>query len=193
MNIRKAVKTDAPELAHLINIAGEGMPEYLWSGMAENGDTAMDTGIKRAGRDEGGFSYRNATVADLDGRVAGMVLDYLQPDPYDAGDIDTLPGVVRPLIELEAMEAGSWYVNAIAIHEPYRRRGLATALLALSETSALMAGTDRISIIVAARNKTAYNLYASRGYRERASKPIVPYPGCRHGGDWLLMVKHLNA
>lgn len=71
----------------------------------------------RAARESGGFSYRNAHVAERDGRVVAMLLGYRLPEPYDAGDLEALPSVVRPLVELEALAPGSWYVNAVAALE----------------------------------------------------------------------------
>ena len=60
--IRPATKADAHALADLINFAGEGLPLYLWKKMAEPGETAWEVGRRRAKREDGGFSYRNATV-----------------------------------------------------------------------------------------------------------------------------------
>jgi hypothetical protein len=36
-------------------------------------------------------------------------------------------------------------------------------------------------------------LYARTGYKERARAAVVPYAGAAHGGDWVLMVKELDA
>lgn len=191
MKIRKATREDAGDLAYLINIAGEGIPAWLWAGMAAQGKSAMETGIKRAAREEGSFSYVNATVAEENGNIMGMVLDYLQPDPYDTDGMEDLPDVIRPLIELEAIEPGSWYVNAIATYGKYRGRGVASTLLAASEEAAMLAGADRMSIIVAGRNTQACRLYKKLGYTDKAARAIVPYPGCQYDGDWLLMVKNL--
>ncbi|HEX6094114.1 MAG TPA: hypothetical protein VFZ07_12215, partial [Dongiaceae bacterium] len=58
---RPAVIEDAPILAELVNYAGEGLPLYLWGKMAAAGESAWDVGRRRAARDEGSFSYRNAT------------------------------------------------------------------------------------------------------------------------------------
>ena len=157
--------------------------------MAAEGESAMETGKKRAAREEGGFSYVNATIAEEDGNIMGMVLDYLQSDPYDTDGMQDMPDVIRPLLELEAMEPGSWYINAIATYEKYRGRGVASALLAVSEQAAVQAGACRLSIIVAANNRAACNLYRKRGYTDKAARTIVPYPGCLYDGDWLLMVK----
>ena len=62
MRIEDASIDQAADLAHLINLAGEGIPHYLWSDMAEEGEDPMAVGARRAAREEGGFSYRNARV-----------------------------------------------------------------------------------------------------------------------------------
>jgi ribosomal protein S18 acetylase RimI-like enzyme len=191
MNIRRAKRDDAGDLAQLIDIAGEGIPSLLWSDMAQPGETAMQAGMKRAAREDGGFSYRNATVAEEDGRVMAMLLDYRQPDPYEVGEVADLPGMIRPLIELEALAPGSWYVNAVATYEAYRGRGLATALLELSRQAAIDDGAGSMSIIVARENAPARRLYERLGYKDKASRPIVHYHGCVYSGDWVLMVRDL--
>jgi hypothetical protein len=48
---RPAAIDDANVLAELINYAGEGMPLYLWSQMAEPGEAAWDVGRRRAARE----------------------------------------------------------------------------------------------------------------------------------------------
>ena len=60
--LRQATPADAAVLAELVNYAGEGMPLYLWERMAGPGETAWDVGRKRAARDTGSFSYRNAAT-----------------------------------------------------------------------------------------------------------------------------------
>jgi len=192
MKIRPATPEDAPDLAVLINLAGDGLPVYQWWQMAGHGQDALHVGALRAAREEGPFSYRNSRIVEADGQVGGMVLSYQLQEPYDMGDLDRLPVVIRPLVELEARTAGSWYVNAIATHEPFRGRGLATALMKDCEALARAAGAEKLSLIVAAENERACRLYMKLGFREIASRPLCAYPGGPQGGDWLLMVKELN-
>ncbi len=111
MAITNARLEHARDLAYLINLAGEGIPEYLWNGMAIAGQSALDVGAQRAARNEGNFSYRNARVCCDGDALQGMVLAYRQPDPYDTGNLDDYPAPVRPLVELEAQAPGSWYIN----------------------------------------------------------------------------------
>jgi ribosomal protein S18 acetylase RimI-like enzyme len=191
MNVRDGTKNDAEHLAFLINLAGEGLPKFLWRQMAEAGQDPLAFGALRAMREKGSFSHRNATIVEIDGLVAGMLLSYPLPDPYDTSELDDYPAVVRPLVELEAQAPGSWYINAIATYEQFRGRGVASALMSLCENMAREAHASGLSLIVASENKVAHGLYLKLGYREIESRPLVSFPGGPEGGQWLLMVKNL--
>lgn len=192
MIVRDATVDDARHLAFLINLAGEGLPQTLWRQMAAPGQDWLAVGALRAAREEGSFSYRNAKVVEIDDSVAGMVLGYRLPDPYDLGELDDYPAVVRPLVELEAVVAGSWYINAVATYEKFRGRGVASALMAACEESARRTGASRISLIVASENRGAHALYLKLGYREIDSRPLVAFPGGPRGGQWVLMARELR-
>ena len=121
---RPATRADAAALAVLVDIAGEGLPAYLWSTLSAPGQSLLEVGRERAGREEGGFSYRNAIIAELGGEIAAALVGYRLDDPYELGDLDALPELVRPLVELEALAPGSWYVNVLATFPEFRRQGL---------------------------------------------------------------------
>lgn len=192
MNIEPAKKEDARALAYLIDLAGEGLPSFLWSMMAPGENSPIDVGAMRAMREEGGFSYKNARVIRSQSNVAGMILSYRLDDPYVVGDIENYPEVIRPLIVLESKVPGSWYVNAIATNELHRGKGIAKFLLENTEVEARSQGIVQSSLIVASENIAAKRLYIKLGYEPRASLPVVPYPGSRHAGFWELMVKDLS-
>jgi ribosomal protein S18 acetylase RimI-like enzyme len=189
LRLRPATKNDATELAQLIDIAGEGFGSFLWSQAAGPGETPLDVGRRRALREDGGFSYRNATVAQTENKIAALLLGYRLADPYEIGDIGGLPPMVRPLLELEAEAPGSWYVNALAVFPEFRGGGIGTMLLARAEEFARDTGAPRLSIIVADQNKGAKRLYQRTGYRTVARRALVPFPGFVHSGDWVLMTK----
>lgn len=193
MEIRNARPTDASQLAYLINLAGEGIPEYLWRGMVEGNESPLEVGARRAARSEGGFSYTNARVCVERDEMLGMLLAYRQPDTFELDGIADYPDVVRPLVKLEAQAPGSWYINAVATLEQYRGRGVARRLMADTELRAAAASCDRVSLIVASENVGAIRLYDRLGYDAVDSLPVVTYPGCLHGGNWVLMVKQLAA
>ena len=192
MRIRDATVSDVEHLAFLINLAGEGLPIFLWRDMAEPGQHPLAIGACRAAREEGSFSYRNAKIIEIDGVVAGMLLSYALPDPYNIEVMDDCPAVVRPLLELEAKVPGSWYVNAIATYEHFRGRGVASALMSTCEDIARGISATSLSLIVSSENRVAHGFYLKLGYEELASQPLIAFPGGPGGGQWLLMVKNLS-
>lgn len=191
--IRKAKLEDAAKLAELMNLAGEGIPAYLWKQMADADEDVMSFGARRVARPEGGFSYINAHVAVCGVDIAGMLLSYKLPDPYDPGAMDEIPSVVRPLVELETRVPGSWYVNAIATDSEYRGQGIGRKLMELAEQLARESNTEIVSLIVAEENTSAMGLYRKLGYQVIERRGIVQYPECRHTGDWALMNKKLRV
>lgn len=190
--LRKAAPADGPVLAELLNAAGEGLPLYLWSLLAGPGEDPMAIGGRRAAGSEGGFSHRHAHVALVGEQVAGMLLGYPLPDPYDDSGLADAPPVVRPLLELEAQVPGSWYVNAVAALPQYRGRGVGTFLMNIAEFLARAAGTPATSLIVAEDNAGALRLYQRLGYEAIDRRPVTRFPGCHHAGDWVLMRKRFR-
>ena len=196
VQIRPARKADAAALAVLIDMAGEGMASWVWSDMASGHQTAFEVGRMRAGRGEGDFSYRNAFVLterhDDAEEIAGMVLGFRLDDPYAMPDLAELPAPFRPLVELEAEAPGAWYLNAMAVFADFRGKRYGARLLETAEASARESGAMEIALIWAEENDLAAGLYRRFGYTERARWPIVPFPGARIGGDWVLLAKPLG-
>lgn len=188
MAVRPAERRDAADLARLMDIAGEGLPRYLWAQLAEPGEEVWAIGQRRALRDEGGFSWRHAAVAEVGGAAAGAVIAYRigAPEPPDA-----LPPMFRPLQELENLAPGSHYLNVLATYPEFRRRGVARLLLA--EAEARGGGAPETSLIVADRNAPALALYLACGYVERARRAIVKEGWACDSAEWVLLTKPLRA
>ena len=185
LDLRPAERADAADLARLIDLAGEGLPRYLWSGIAEPGEDPLAVGMRRALRDEAGFSWRNAVIAEAGGAVAGLTIAYrigAAPEPLDA-----LPPMFRPLQDLENLAPGSQYVNVLATYPAFRRRGVARRLLAAAE--AMGAGAAGMSIIVADRNEPALALYRASGYAEHARRAMVKEGWVCDSDAWVLLTK----
>jgi len=181
---RPAVIEDAPILAELVNFAGEGLPLYLWGKMATAGETAWDVGRRRAAREEGSFSYRNATMIEHDNQCY-EIPD--QPGPIAAD----LPAMFVPMQELENLAPGTWYVNVLAVVPQFRGRGLGTKLLALADDTARSLDKRGMSVIVSGANSGARRLYERCGYRERATRPAVKEDWVNEARDWVLLTKRL--
>ena len=190
---RAANPGDAKALALHIDIAGEGIPSWLWAQSADDSQSPIDVGIDRARRDTGGFSYRTAFVVERAGQVLGMALSY----PIDnAPDTDTsaLPTPIVPFIELEAQSVGTWYVNALAARAGSRGVGVGSHLMADVEHRARKAGYGTLSIQVYAQNIGAVRLYQRLGFKTVGQAPVLQHP-CQpyYTGDVLLLTKQIKT
>jgi len=193
-DIRAATPQDARTLAKLIDIAGEGIPNWLWTRMAADRQTPLDVGEERARRETGGFSYRNALVADRGGDVAAMMLGYPvgEPSEADRDAVADLPEPVRPFVELEHLSGGTFYVNALAALPGRRGSGLGTALMKAAEDKAAAAGITQLSVQVFEQNAHAVKLYDRLGYRVAETRPVLSHP-CQpyYDGRVLLLLKDI--
>lgn len=157
--------------------------------MAAEGQSPFEVGRARAMRDEGAFSWRNASIAEAEGQIAGALVGYPIDDPADPQAAAEASELVRPLLELEAEAPGHWYVNVLAVFPEFRGQGIGRVLLSHADALGRAAGTRGMAIIVASANDRAMRLYARTGYAEMARRPLTPFPGYGRGGDWVLMTK----
>lgn len=188
MIFRPATKQDAPALAELVNYAGEGLPLYLWTKLAKEGEDPWAVGRARAAREEGAFSYRNATVLEADGECAGCLIGYEiseAPKPIPAD----MPKIFVPFQELENLAPGTWYINVLAVQPKFRNRGLGAKLIGLAEETGRKAGKRGMSLVVADKNLGARRLYERQGYTQRASRKMVLEDWNTDNEAGLLLVK----
>ncbi|HML92183.1 GNAT family N-acetyltransferase [Methyloceanibacter sp.] len=189
---RPATLADAAALSVLVDIAGEGAPNRLWLDMAGPGHSALEVGRARARREEGGFSYRHATLAEVGDEIAACLIGYRLDDPYDLSGFEELPDTFQPLVRLEARAPGTWYVNVLATFPEFRGQGIGMKLLDVANERAREADASAASIIVGSWNEGAEKLYRRAGYRPAASEPAILPPEFPQSGDWLLMLRPLS-
>lgn len=188
MRIREATGQDADHLTRFINMAADDLPLHFWRRSVGPKGDPWAYGRERAARGTGNFSFRNAWLAEVDGAVAAGLLGYpaeTSPEPIDPGT----PGIFVPLLELEALAPGSWYLNVLATYDRSRGRGCGSALLAHAESLAREASLPEISLIAADTHLDARRLYTAKGYRERARRPLVRDDWVVDAGEWILMTK----
>ncbi len=186
---RWATADDAEPMTKLVNFAGEGMPVYLWTQLAEDGQSPWDVGRERARRESGSFSYRNTVVREEDGEVVACLIGYPLPDEPEPVDYDELPAMFRPLQELEDLAPKTWYVNVLAAFPEQRGKGYGGGLLAVAEEIARDANREGLSIIVSDANTGARRLYERPGYEEIATRPMHKDDWENDGENWVLLVK----
>ena len=184
--LRPARATDAAVLAELVNHAGEGLPLYLWRKMAKPGQSPWQVGIQRAGRHDGAFSFRNATIVEHGGQAAGALIGYAissapGPIPRD------MPPMFVPLQELENEAPETWYLNVLAVLPEFRGRGLGSRLLQLADETARTLGKTGVSLIVSDANIGARRLYERNAYVEIARRRMVKEDWISDGQEWVLL------
>lgn len=187
-SLRPATREDAVDLAILMDMASRGLVSWLWSTIAEPGQSALEVGRGRLrNRADLPSHYQRWIVAVCEGEIAGGFAGYVVPDPYDAGDISDLPDVYGPLLELEALAAGSWFLMAIAVYPDFRRQGLGSRLLEEVIATARQSSAERASLTVSTVNDAASRLYERHGFRESARRRAIGFPGSGDIGDWMLL------
>jgi ribosomal protein S18 acetylase RimI-like enzyme len=190
MLIRDAKASDADHLVRFINMAADDLPLHFWKKSAAPGVDPLAYGAERAARETGSFSYRNAWLAEVDGQVAACLLGYpTAPDPEPIQP-DT-PPIFVPLLELEALAPGSWYLNVLATCPQFRGKGCGSALLAHAETVTRQAGCATISLIAEDTHIEALRLYLAKGFVEMARRPVVKGDWAVDARDWILFAKPL--
>ncbi|MDX1384930.1 MAG: GNAT family N-acetyltransferase [Thermoanaerobaculia bacterium] len=186
---RAAEKADCAAIARLYSISSDGVADYIWTKLAEPGEDILEVGRRRYEREDSVFSYRNCTVAELEGRVVGMLVAFpMHVDPDARADEDP---VLAPYAKLE--EDDSYYICGVALFPDQRGRGIGSHLLAMAEDQARARGHRKLSLVVFEQNEGAHRLYLRQGWREVAREAIVPHPLIHYTGDALLMVKEIDT
>jgi ribosomal protein S18 acetylase RimI-like enzyme len=127
-------------------------------------------------------SYEVCSVAEVGGELAGVMAAF----PVAEGDrrsrrfvrLTALrlppwrwPALLRHLraagVVSPTPPVGTLYVDALAVDAPFRRRGVARALLAHAERRAAAAGLAGVALDTGLQNRPARELYEAAGYRER--------------------------
>lgn len=191
MLIREAKATDAAHLVQFINMAADDLPLHFWQRSVGPGGDPWAYGQERAAREKGNFSYRNAWLAEVDGEVAACLLGYPAEDEPSPVDPET-PAVLIPLLELEALAPGAWYLNVLATYAAFRGRGCGSALLVHAEGVARRNGHANISLIAEDTHLEALRLYAAKGYREVARRAVVKGDWQVDAREWILFTKALG-
>lgn len=187
---RPARKSDASEIALLVNIAVHGGIARGWaaSEAAEGTYDPIEVGRLDMMKD-GEFGWKSATIAEVDGAVAGMLLGYRKPDAFEPVS-DDVTGFLRPIEELEAEANGRWFISMLGVHRDWRGKGVGTALLAVADGKRAATKARGLALIVEDANDGARRLYARKGYAVQSHRKMIKFAGSGANGDeWLLMVK----
>jgi ribosomal protein S18 acetylase RimI-like enzyme len=193
-SLRRARRRDAVNLAVLMDMASHGLVSHIWRNLAGRDGSPTEIGRARVRNNKGLSShYSNWTVLIHRQEVCGAFAGYVVPDPYDPGDVAGLPPTYMPVLELEAIAKGCWFLMAIAVYAEFRRRGFGSAMMRQAEHAAQASGASRIALTVSSCNEPALRLYARGGFIEWGRRMQVPnIEASSKRREWILLAKNLK-
>jgi ribosomal protein S18 acetylase RimI-like enzyme len=163
---RPADKKDSARLAELINIASDGVVEYLFHDLIP-GMTPVQVVAHNLENDNYPHSYKSAIVATNENDVVGMALSY--PSSYHK-----ITDEMRAFFPAErlahfedfysARVENSLFLDALGVDVSHRRQGIGTRLVELTKEKARENGCEQLSLIVFADNAPALVLYKMLGF-----------------------------
>ena len=193
---RNATPDDAKNIAELIAMSSDGVAVIEWQVEADKRSecTALDIGAETYCNPNGNYSYKNCLIAELNNKVAGMLLAFRVPD-------DCIPRSrkIRPIAEEENVfapymyleEPHSWYICGVATYPVFRGRGIGSHFMQMAEQQALLNGFNKLSLVAFEQNTRVVNLYQRLGYQVIDQAPVVPHPLIHYTGNALLMTKSI--
>ena len=166
LKYRTAKKKDSAKLAELINLASDGVVEYLFHDLVP-GVTPVQIVAHNLENDNYPYSYRSAIVAVDGNDVVGMALSY--PSIYHR-----ITEEMRDFFPSDRLEhfkdfylsrvENSYFLDALGVHQACRRKGIGTRLVELTKEKAIENGYKLLSLIVFADNTPALALYEALGF-----------------------------
>ena len=186
---RPAEKNDSAKLAELIDIASDGVAEYLFHGLVQ-GMTTVQVITHNLANDNYPHSFRSAIVAAEATGVIGTALSY--PSSYHE-----ITGEMRDFFPKErlthlhqfysARVENSWYLDTLGVIQRLRRRGIGETLISLTKEKAIENGFHVLSLIVFADNEPAKALYERTGFEVVKKVKLQGNEFIKHHTGCLLM------
>jgi GNAT superfamily N-acetyltransferase len=188
MVLRPARKADAPQLAVLMDIASQSLVSHVWASAAVHGQLPLAVGAARiATRTDLPSHFSRWTVYEEQSEICGAFAGYVIPDPYDPGDISELPATFTPLLELEDLAKGCWFLMALAVLPRHRRKGIGARLLEAAKSQAWISGAT-MALTVSNQNTVAKNIYLASGFHEAARRNRIPLAPEEKQDEWILLL-----
>ena len=178
---RKANAGELRGAAAIIHAVSDGVTDALAGGLPINPAEALSLAFMMK---MGCFSLENITVAELDGKMAGMLFAY-------PGAQHHLPAAAVPYLNrrsrerlasfFSAVDLSALHVNTLWVDEEFRSCGIGRALLRKAREIARSRGLDRLGLFVWPENDRALAFYRKNGFR--VSREIPPTDPPMSGRD----------
>ncbi|MFE0014725.1 GNAT family N-acetyltransferase [Mesorhizobium sp. NPDC059054] len=184
--IRAAKKSDAAELAILVDVSSHGFASWFWYGAVLDGskETAFEQGRSFMRSDTERASWKDSSVAVAGDEIAGVIIGH--PIEQSIANEVAPHAVIEPILALQKMLVDHWFIDSLGVYRHLRGKGLGKRLL-LHEVER---GAGRpISLITESHNETALGLYKSHGFAEVTRRQAVPLSDDSKEHDWVLLTR----
>ena len=190
---RPAASGDIPALARLHMMAAHGLFDALY-GNTIPGLSTTEIYERVLARAEEFRSYKSITVATHAGGIVGEVqmlpydeMEKVPPDPLVPKDRLAL---YQPFERLDALGAGSYYINILAVDPEFRSKGIGSRLVDLVRSRAIQEGFSKLSLH-SFEDPRAVALYQRLGFTVAGRSPLVQHEQLQFSGDLLLMMRSI--
>ena len=186
MNItyRAGRMEDCPKLGELVNIASDGVVEFLFHDLIAR-VTPVQIVAHNMESDGDHHSFRNTIVAEYEQKVIGMALYYHSRHHVIGEEMKAFVPVDR-LEHLKHILTGrvekSLYLDTLCVDEKFRGKGVGGELISLTKKKAREDGLNALSLIALADNTDAHRLYKRCGFEivspiKMAAHELIPHEG----------------
>jgi len=189
ISYREGRAEDCTVLAKLVNIASEGIIEFLFHDLIPN-MTPVQMVAQNLIADNSHYSHKNAIVAEHNQSLVGVSLSY--PSHFHQITIEMEHFLPEERLEhfrsfYSSRVEDSLFLNALCVDVDYRKKGIGAELISLTKKKAKRSGFTTLSLLVLADNKTAQRLYRKCGFVVEETVDLKPHELIPHEGGCLLM------
>lgn len=169
IEIKKATKEQAPEIARLIMMAMTDDCCLHFCGEGYGIESFRKMMVRLVEREDSQYSYKNTFVACDSDKVVGISVS------YDGGKLHALRQAFLELSKEyigkdnsgmdDETQAGELYLDSLAVLPEYRRQGIAKRLIIATKERADKLNIPYVGLLVDKANPIGEALYESAGFR----------------------------
>ncbi|BDU26022.1 GNAT family N-acetyltransferase [Flavobacterium sp. GSB-24] len=174
MNIRKAEKSDAENIAPILLLA---MEDIIYKFIAkEDYASAKDFLLHFIERENNQYSYQNCYVAEEHNEIIGTV------NVYDGTDLEILRIPIieyvrnhyNPIFDPEfETRSGEFYIDSLGIKPNHQGKGIGSKILQFLIKEYVYSKQQTLGLLVEEDNPLAKNLYLKLGFKIVGEKTLV--------------------
>lgn len=166
------------EIFSIVTLHSEAFADKFGSAFGTRQITKGAEALAVAWQRQGASALQGMFVADLDGAIIGTTMlrtwemesDYTATTELAFQQILGFWGATRSIFALSLLNhrimRDEAFITDVAVSTPYRRRGVARALLHYAEQRAQHQHKSHLGLYVSSRNHAAQSLYRAMGFRQ---------------------------